>query len=246
MAYKIISPTNSFVQFGVSSVVTSCNFKDIALCLPVYADDDIAFQFVIEADSEEEADALCTLDGENISLGIAEDCDEDNLITFTERPDRYRISPFQVLYNWAHGVPEFTTVISSGGCFVIKVSLLDTYTFCSNCFQRIKDDCHTSVLEYSNEDDAFGFNYCNSQPVDSSDTVCEPTLITFTNQSTLAIPYTAAMIDKYGNVPTLKVWIYDGSGQLVNMSVSQSFDNYPPTQINIDMGGPATGVLKIS
>jgi hypothetical protein len=246
MALSIQSPQNSFVQFGESADITSCNFSDIHLCLPVFEDDDVWFQFIITTDTDEEADALCDLDNALVSVGIAKSCEEDNLITFAEKPERFRIGDRSVLYNWQHGIPGFSTVIDPAECFFVKVTVDET-EFCSNCFQRILDTCHTSVIEYGNEDDAFGFNYCNSQVVGGGDSEdCDPTFITFTNAETLTIPYTASMQAKYGNVPTIKVWIYDGSGQLVNMSVSQALDTYPPTQISIDFGGPATGVLKIS
>lgn len=247
MALEIISPTNSFVQFDTSETIESCDYRDIELCLPVYEDDDVSFQFVIETDTVEEADALCSLTNEGFEIGIVSSCADGLLLPFTENPERFRISDFQVLYNWANGLPGFSTVIGVGDCFHIKV-IIQEQSFCSNCFQRISDPCHTSVIEYGNDDNAFGFNYCNSAAVGTSGDVtdCDPTFVSFTNQSTLTVPYTASMVAKYGNVPTIKVWIYDVNGELVNMSVRQALDTYPPTQILIDFGGPATGVLKIN
>lgn len=247
MALEIISPTNSFVQFDNTETISSCNYQDIDLCLPVYEDDDVSFQFVIETDTIEEADALCSLTNEGFSIGIVNDCSQGLILTFAETPERYRISDFQVLYNWGNGLTGFSTVIDIGECFLVKV-IIGEQSFCSNCFQRISNPCHTSVIEYGNDENAFGFNYCNSEAVDSGGATidCDPTFIAFTNQSTLAIPYTASMVAKYGNVPTIKVWIYDTTGELVNMSVRQALDTYPPTQINIDLGGSASGVLKIS
>lgn len=248
MGLNIISPTNSFVQFDNEETIESCNYRDISLCLPVYEADDVTFQFVIEADTIEEADALCNLENTGFSIGLVTDCAAGLILTFVENPERFRISDFQVLYNWSNGLPGFSTVIDIGECFFIK-AIIGEESFCSNCFQRISDPCHTSVIEYSNEDNFAGFNYCNSNTVDSgggSSTDCDPTFITFTNESTLAVPYTASMVAKYGTLPTIKVWIYDTNGELVNMSVRQALDTYPPTQILIDFGGPATGVLKIS
>lgn len=247
MALEVINNANSFVQFDSSEVIESCEYQDIDLCLPVYEDDDVNFQFVIEADTIEEADALCSLTNEGFSIGIVKECADGLLITFSETPERYRISDYQVLYNWANGLTGFSTVIGIGECFMVKV-IIGEQSFCSNCFQRIFEPCHTSVIEYGNDDNAFGFNYCNSAAVDSGgDSVdCDPTFIGFTNQSTLTIPYTASMVAKYGDIPTIKCWIYDTNGELVNMSVRQALDTYPPTQINVDLGGNASGVLKIS
>lgn len=246
MAYRISSPRNSFVQFGGSGLIQSCNFANIDLCLPVYEDDDVWFQFIVTSDTEEEADALCDLTNNLVSVSIVDGCDGDTYKTFTEKPDRYRIGPTQVLYNWQHGLPGFTSVVTVGDCFNIKATINDINESCSNCLQRIMDPCHTSVLEYGNEDNAFGFNYCNSEgEVDAGDP-CDPTYIQFTDASTLVVPYTAALIAKYGNVPTLKVWIYDTNGELVNMNVRQAFDTYPPTELRFDFGGPATGLVKIN
>lgn len=247
MALRIISPTNSFIQFGGNNTATSCNFRDISLCLPVYLEDDVYFQFVVQADTIEEADDLCDLTNSLVDVGIAPNCASGFSKLFTQKPDRYRLSDFQVLYNWSHGLPAFDSVVGIGDCFIIKVDV-DGQVGCSNCLQRIGSDCHTSVIEYGNDENAFGFFYCASGSVSESGDVvdCDPTFITFTDQSLLVIPYTASMSDKYGDVPTLKIWIYDTNGELVNMSVRQAFDGYPPTEIRIDMGGPATGVLKIS
>lgn len=248
MPYNIISPVNSFVQFAESSQIESCNFDPFGMCLPVFEDSDIAFQFIIQADTEAEADDLCDVTGESATVGIAETCQTGLLIEFSEKPERYRLSPTQVLFNWAHGVPGFGTVVRVGNCFVIRVNLLDTYDFCTNCFARIGDDCHTSVIEYGNDEDFAGFVYSNSQPVQSDvdGAVCEPTFVTFSNQSTLAIPYTAFLQDKYGILPTIKAWLYNENGDLQNMNVQQAFDAFPPTLITFDFGGPASGVIKIS
>lgn len=233
------------MQFDTTETVSSCEFQDIDLCLPVYEDDDVNFQFVIEADTIEEADALCSLTNEGFSIGIVKECAEGLLITFAETPERFRISDYQVLYNWANGLTGFSTVVGIGECFMIKV-IIGEQSFCSNCFQRILDPCHTSVIEYGNDDNAFGFNYCNSAAVDSGVVDCDPTFVAFTNQTTLTIPYTASMIAKYGAVPTIKTWLYDTNGELVNMSIRQAMDTYPPTQLLFDFGGLGSGIIKIS
>lgn len=246
MAYRIISPTNSFIQFGGTDTATSCNYRDIPFCLPVYLEDDINFQFVVEADTIEETDDLCDLTNDLISVGIASNCASSLLKTFTEKPDRFRISDFQVLYNWSHGLPGIFDFVSIGDCFVLRASVDEGSDACSNCLQRIGSDCHTSVLEYSNDDNFAGFNYCNAGAIPSDNAECDPTFVSFTNAATLTIPYTAAMVAKYGLVPTIKSWLYDVNGELVNMSVRQAFDGYPPTEIRIDLGGNASGIIKIS
>lgn len=241
--YSILSPANSFIQFGESSNFESCNFADINLCLPVLNDDDVNFQFVVQG-TIEEMDALCGLTNDLVDIGISRNCLGFE-VQFAENPDRYRISDYQVLFNWPHGLTGFSTVVDVGECFMILVRVDGVY-FCSNCLQRINGTCHTSVIEYGNEDNFAGFNYCNSEGVVSeADTDCEPLFVPFTNQSTLTIPYTASMLAKYGNAPTIKTWIYEGT-ELVNMSIRQAMDTYPPNNLLFDFGGLASGVIKIS
>lgn len=245
MAYSIISPANSFIQFSESDEFTSCNFADINLCLPVYQADDVYFQFVIEADTIEEADLLCDLTNSLVNIGISPNC-TGFALEFSDVPDRYRISDLQVLYNWPNGLPGFEGVVNVGDCFMILVEIDGTF-FCSNCLQRIAGTCHTTVIEYGNDDNFAGFNYCNSEAVGSEDSAdCDPTFVTFTNQLTLTIPYTASMLAKYGNAPTIKGWLYDTNGELVNMSFRQAMDTYPPNNLLFDFGGLASGVIKIS
>lgn len=248
MAVTIISPRFSFVQFSESDNVQSCQFNDINLCLPVYEASDVAFQFILQTDTEEEADALCDLQNDKITIGITDDCDNDLLLTFLGKPERYRISERQVLYLWEN-LTDFETVINEGECFLVKIIVdlgaYDQYEFCSNCFQRIGDACHTSVIEFGNDENSFGYNYCFSGG-EESEISCEPTFVQFTNKANLIIPYTTSLQNKYGTMPTVQVWIYDVNGELVDMGIRASFDTYPPTQLRFDFGGSASGVIKIS
>lgn len=244
MAITILNSTHSFVRFGEAEQVPHCIWGSIDYCLPVYASTDVAFQFVI-AGTEAEIDTLCTLDGSGTEVAIIEDCGEAPLLTFTEKPQRFRLSLTQVLFNWEYGVPGFTSVVALNECFRIQVTV-GGVEFCSNCFEKIPEDCFTSVIEYGQEDDAFGFKYCYAGGIDEDTAVsCEPTIVQFINVPTLAIPYTASLQDSYGVMPTVQTWIYDGMGQLVNMGITEAFDTFPPTVINLDFGGPATGIVVI-
>lgn len=249
MALRIKAPVNSFVQWNEVDVIDSCNFDSFSLCLPVFQDKDVYFQFIVEGDTAEETDALCDLENSLMAIGIAANCGEDRLLTFEEKPNRFRISDKQVLYNWQHGFPNFRTVISNGQCFLIKITIQTVYTiydFCSNCFQRISNPCHTSVIEYGNDDNAFGFDYCGGGAVESNDVDCEPLIVEFTNKENIEIPYTTQLQNKYGPVPSVQTWIYDDSGDLVDMGIRESFDMFPPTKIKIDFGGFSSGIIKIS
>lgn len=250
MGLTLISPKNSFVQFDVSDVISGCAEITGSQCLPVMEDNDINFQFVIQADTEGEADLLCDLTNSLLTIGITDKCTDGLLLTFGAKTERYRISPTQVLYNWSHGLPNFATVIANDRCFHIKIltSQYGTdYSWCSNCFIRIIDGCFTSVLDYNGDDNQYGFDYCGGQAVGDDTTTCEPTIIVFTGQATLSIPYTAQLQAKYGNVPTVTVWQNDPiTGDLVDMGQRVAFDSFPPTVIKIDNGGVASGIVKIS
>ncbi len=151
-----------------------------------------------------------------------------------------------MLYVWQHGMPGFTSVLDFGECFHIKIQIL-SQTFCSTtCFQRIKDPCFTTVLQYSNDANAFGFAYCaGGENIDIETDDCEPTIIQFSNQATMVIPWTAFLQSKYGDAPNIAAWINDG-GELVQAGIRIAYDTYPVNEIRIDFGGVASGVVRIS
>lgn len=244
MAITILNSANSFVRFGEATPEAVCFWGDLNFCLPIYAQSDVNFQWVVQG-TEAEINALCTLAATEVVVSLVSDCGEASLITFAQKPNRFRLSLTQLLYNWGHGLPNFTSVIQDAQCFRIQVAMNGT-KFCSNCFERIADDCYTSVIEYGNDEDIFGFKYCFAGNIDDAVVIsCEPTIVNFINVSTLAIPYTASLQASYGNFPTVQAWIYDGMGQLVNTGITIAFDTYPPTMINLDFGGVATGIVII-
>lgn len=246
MAVTIITPTNSFVRFDNEPPETHCVHGAFGDCLPVYAESDVAFQFVVQADTPEEANALCSVYSSGIAMGLVSDCDQEDFdVLFEEEPERYRISSNQVLFNWSHGLPGMLGFYDDGDCFHIRISIGDS-NYCSNCFIKIPEDCFTSVVEFGNDENFAGYNYCNAGEATVDGTlVCEPTIIEFINKETLNVPYTTFLQNQYGTVPTVQTWIYDGSGDLVNMGITATFDAMPPTMISFDFGGMASGVIVI-
>lgn len=247
MPYRITTSRFSFVQFEETDDIVDCEFTTQQMCLPVFDVNDAWFQFKIESDTPEESNALTPVGSEPIVLGLVKNCDEGYVVEFTEKPTRYRISPTVVLYVWQQGLPDFFNYISVGECFRVMVSIptVDDVTWCSNCFQRIFSDCHTSVLEYSNNENAFDFNYCAGEDTGADAAECEPTIIEFTNQTGMTIPWTAFLQDKYGITPNIQVWIYDENGELVAAGLRVALDQLPPTEIRIDFGGVNSGFIKI-
>lgn len=249
MALTLINSPHSFIRFNEPDAAPYCIWGDLSFCLPVYDQEDVYFQFIMQGTAEE-IDLLCTQDAAEVEVSIVSECDTEPLLVFSEKPQRFRLSDTQVLYNWSHGLPLFFTVIDLKQCFKIQATITTVYetlSFCSNCFERIADDCFTSVIEYGNDEDSFGFKYCTSGDIDGEGvgTDCDPTIVQFIDIPTLSIPYTTMLSNKYGPMPTVQAWVYDGSGQLVNMGIQVGFDGYPVTMINLDFGGPATGIVII-
>lgn len=263
MGVYVRSPGFSFVQFstfGYSYGFTeedhsTCFPEEVGFCLPVYAYDDIAFQFIVLTDTVAEADELCTLGTTKVKVGLVRACsDAAFLIDFDAdgfTPERFRISEKEVLYNWAHGFPGFDIELVEDDCFYVQVKvLMDSGTVhgCSNCFQRVLADCYTSILEYGAEQNIFGFNYCGSGALfEDEEVTCEPTIVQFTDALTISYPYSETMRELYGDVPTVEIWIFEPlENKYFKANIQAGFDAYPPTLIQADLGGPATGFMKIS
>lgn len=249
MALQVTSPVHSFVQFGETGTYTHCIFGNYTFPLPVFEYTDVAFQFYLTG-TITEIDALCGPYGTGVRVGIVNDCEDGAfLLEFTgnpynDVPEIYRLSETQLLVNWAHGLPGFESAISVEECFHIRIQI-GASTWCSNVHKRTADSCFTSVIDYTNDENFAGFNYCFSGAVEVDEVgSCEPTIIQFTNQSTLTIPYTQSMKDAYGDVPSVAIWISDGTN-LVNMGVTATFDSYPVNVISADFGGPASGIIVI-
>lgn len=248
MAIVIISPKFSFVNFTESLTVDSELWPDLYEVLPVVEDSDVWFQFILQTDTKAEADTLCADMGSIVKLGIANSCAENNILNFTDLPERYRIDDTHVLYNWVHGLPLFGTVIDDGECFIIKITIndgMDSTHFCSGLFKRYLNSAFTAVLDYTNSDNFADFDYCGGVSIDQQAVDCTPTEISFTNQTVLDIPYTALLQSKYGVVPTVQCWVRDISGNLRNPGLEITLDAFPPTNIHVDLGGMASGILKI-
>jgi hypothetical protein len=244
MAAIVTSPQFSFVRFSPDEESTCDMPKEY--CLPIIEETDVAFQFIIETDTEAEANELCDIGNNKVKVGITKNNATlwiDNITTrLNLKPDRYRIGPRKVLFNWPHGLPDFTDYIDAHECFQIAVAVQlaagTSYGF-SNCFQRIISDCYTSVIEYGSAKNAFGFVYCgyfeDDEVLNGGDSECAATVIPFSNVATLSIAYTNAMIANYGDLPTVEVYIYDAStGTFIKTIVQITFDALPPTTIAID------------
>lgn len=260
----VTQPKFSFVRFDDLDVHETCHPAGVEFCFPVFDQNDIAFQFIVETDTEAQADELCDLAHAKIKVGIIDPnggspgFEVNWLVNYTgapflNKPERFRIGPKKVLYNWDAGVPSFEDYREVGQCFQFVVQVIfsfTTLTAVSNCFQRIAEDCYTSILEYGSDKNAFDFIYCGTFEDEtdsgSGSNECAATIVPFSNQSILNIPYTPTMFDQYGELPTVEVYIYNvGTGKFDYTIVSKTLDAVPPTMITVDMGGPGSGYVKI-
>lgn len=75
---------------------------------------------------------------------------------------------------------------------------------------------------------------------------CNPTIIPFYNTATTTVTYGPSMQLQYGQVPNVTVSYWDGT-QYISAGVMTQirFVGLPVTQITVDHGGTATGILKI-
>lgn len=253
---QIGSPRFSFVRFGEQDQLSNCAGVPVLFCLPVYSYDDVAFQAVVDTDTKEEADAFC--DGSIVEVGLVAACDdEDFTINYANYytslyPEVVRVAEKRVLLNWSHGFPAFDEYFAPKECFRVRIKInhptAGVITACSNCFERITEDCWTSVIDYGSDQNSFGFNYCGGGDGDEETTeqqCYEAHIVEFNNVASLTIPYTSGMRTKYGDVPNVEVWILD-NGKYVKPIIQAGFDAYPPTQILLDFGGVAEGFVKIS
>ncbi|MBK7882491.1 MAG: fibronectin type III domain-containing protein [Chitinophagaceae bacterium] len=179
MAYSILNPKYSFIQFGYEQFTEeqkNCYEEDLKNCLPIFNDSDLAFQVILKADTNEEAMAVYTSAFTSIKLvllkgfvteqpefesAILKDFVTDDIV-FVRR----MLSDTEVLLYWPNGLPGFKAHIACGKCFQIgtKITTEDIdgadISIPSNCLYRTCDDCWTSLLEYSCDENSYGFNYC--------------------------------------------------------------------------------------
>lgn len=258
MAVTLINPPASFVQFNTAEE-HHCVFGIIAPPLPVVYSNDVAFQIVLQADSEGEASAIY---GSPVNFGlVSEYGDLAFLIQFPNTAVRSKLAPTQILYNWGAGFPSFQTVIAVNECFRVMVEL-NGQRWYSKTFKRIAiddDTCWSAVIAYASTSGGFGFFGCGpvtetgtgtdgeggGTPVDEEGN-CIPMIVDFVNVPNLTIPITQGMRDAYSELPSVQVWGYDGSGNLINMGIGASFGpSFPPDYMYFDFGGPLSGKIRI-
>lgn len=160
----------SLMPFGFEQFEAIEGFEDcgepVPGALPVYAADDVAFQLQLSG-SPDEIDALCA-GWKDIKLKLLSGCnykDEDTepdvIKTYTGRFKVWIRGTTEAILYWPHGLPGIENDIECDACFQLAVQV-NTHLFPSACLKRICNPCHTALIEYYCEENAYGFQYCET------------------------------------------------------------------------------------
>lgn len=134
--YNIISPKFSFVSFDPELPVLNdcCNGPQI-VCLPVFKEDDIFFQFTITGADADRAQEIFDLPIESVQLLLLKG-GENTFGTFVSQTmrnwtvadgftfERYRSEEFGVTYIWKHNLKDFKAFIECDSCFQLGVKIV--------------------------------------------------------------------------------------------------------------------------
>ena len=145
---------NSFITFNDELYITQRECAIVKpFCLPIFSHNDLSFQFKINSDIIDFETSVPILTA--VKNGI------DYLITGAT----YSISiidanTYLVIIGFGSGLLDNVNI---GECFSLKVSFdVEEVRFnatSNQCIQRIGDICFTSLVTYSNNEDAFDFIY---------------------------------------------------------------------------------------
>lgn len=127
---------------------------------------------------------------------------------------------------------QFSLEVQDQGCKPVKFKIAQEY------------DCiDFTVKGGTYEKDTLGCDFNCSPPVGS-----QTSMQSFTNVSTVSIPWTAGLAAAFGNSPTIQIYHETSTGifQLVDVTVEQVFIAGILQSIEISNGGPATGYVLIS
>jgi hypothetical protein len=126
----------------------------------------------------------------------------------------------------------FTLEVQDTGCKPVKFKIAQEY------------DCIDFVVKGGTlEKNTLGCNF-SCTPVAGSQT----SLIPFTNQSEITVPWTSGLLAAFGNSPVVQVFhlVSGDTYQLVDVSIQETFSDGVLTSIVVNNAGPATGYILIS
>jgi len=153
----ITSPKYNFVRFG-SPEENPCCDMDNTFCVPIFSDSDNFFQVKTDADATLQLVLLRGTgnDASTLSANTLRNWTSGDGLSF----DKYNTGPGAYIHVWQHAFFNFATYIKCDECFQLALIGGDAPVF-SNPFKRICSDCYTSIVEFYNDDNYAGFEYCN-------------------------------------------------------------------------------------
>ncbi len=173
MGITISSPRHSFVQFN-QTVDETCD--KVSYSLPVIGENDWRFQVFATMGSTLEADAFMGLLDTDIQLLLVNGTENtsatvaaNTLVNFTSAHARkfgkYRTSSTEVVLTWTQEMTNLLEETRCDQCFQLAIKIPDGeggfYYHFSNVFIRKCDPCWTSIINYSCEENAMSFKYCD-------------------------------------------------------------------------------------
>lgn len=192
MAYRVVTPQFSFVRFSDQHLEDADWMEnqipgaELGIVLPVSHVNDFAYQFIVETDTEAEADDICNSDGgpagnpvimgvPGASLGPTLTQTEFNTLASSYTYEsvimemgggRYRLDNTHVLFY----VPRISLVdVPCGSCFQMVFAPNNNFDYgfyVSNIFSYQCDNTdYTSVIDYYSDLDEAGFYYCISSDI---------------------------------------------------------------------------------
>jgi hypothetical protein len=145
---------NSFITFNDELYITQRECAIVKpFCIPIFSHNDLSFQFKINSDIIDFETSVPILTA--VKNGI------DYLITgATYSISSIDANSYLVIIGFGNGLLDNVNI---GECFSLKVSFdVEEVRFnatSNQCLQRIADICFTSLVTYSNNENAFDFIY---------------------------------------------------------------------------------------
>jgi hypothetical protein len=152
------NPALSFLQFGVAETANDC-IDEPKPCLPVMLETDLKFQLVVEFTDASEAAAF--VDQVTAMRVYNSAFDELGAGIFK----KFYYSSTKVLLYWDEPIDFETLEIGCDSCFYLGLTINDGEVLYSNRLCRICDGCYSTVIEYSCDEDAYDFLYCDFDTV---------------------------------------------------------------------------------
>jgi hypothetical protein len=170
MSFSISSPAYSFVNFNALPDTDLCCIGDVETCLPLVQNDDLQFQFFVNTDTIDTANAMESIHINNIQLLLVDGAGSTELHNWTLDDtllfEVIRTGPTTLTYLWKNDLSSLANVlVPYDECFRLKLKVNysgTTEEAISNCFIVKQSDCYTSVLEYTNDEDYGDFAYCSA------------------------------------------------------------------------------------